>query len=68
LTNLVEKPEFATTVYLTFTPGVISSLSVEQVSELFSDYGDFYAYKDTDNSCFLEFFFVDPQTVPDRKP
>jgi len=34
---------------------------------MFIEFGDFYAYKDTENSCYFEFFFIDSQFVPDRK-
>jgi hypothetical protein len=34
---------------------------------MFTEYGDFYAYKDTSNTCFLEFFYIDPNFVPDQK-
>ena len=65
--EIMEKPEFAQTVYLTFKPDTINNLTVEKISQMFSDYGDFYAYKDTECSCFFEFFFVDQVTVPDKK-
>ena len=42
-------------------------MTAEAISDLFSEFGDFYAYKDTENSCFFEFFYIDPQQVPDRK-
>jgi hypothetical protein len=53
-------------VYLKFEPGFITDLSAEAVSSMFIDYGDFYAYKDTEDSCFFEFFFIDGTNVPDR--
>jgi hypothetical protein len=59
-------PEFAETAYLTFEPGFINDLSAETIASMFIDYGDFYAYKGTENSCFFEFFFVDGTHVPDQ--
>ena len=59
-------PEFPETVYLKFEPGFITEMSAEAVASMFIDYGDFYAYKDTENSCFFEFFFIDRTHVPDR--
>jgi hypothetical protein len=35
---------------------------------MFGDYGDFYLYKSTENTCFFEFFFIDTKFVPDKKP
>lgn len=67
MADLQERPEFLETVYLTFKPGFADNLSAEAISELFNEYGDFYAYKDKDNSCFFEFFYVDPTHLPDRK-
>jgi len=61
-----ENDEFPQTVYLVFEKGHISDWSAETVSELFADYGDFYAQKATEDSIFLEFFFVDPKAVPEK--
>ena len=61
-----QSPEFPETVYLEFEPGFVSDVSAETIASMFVDYGDFYAYKDKENSCFFEFFFVDPTHVPDR--
>ena len=41
-------------------------MSAETVACMFMDYGDFYVYKDTENSCFFEFFYIDAHHVPDR--
>lgn len=43
--------------------------SAEDISKMFADFGDFYIYKNADNqnSVWLEFFYVDPACVPDRK-
>lgn len=37
------------------------------ISKLFDSYGDFFVYKDSFTSIYLEFFFVDPQTIPSKK-
>lgn len=63
--QITEKAEFPETVYLEFEKGFISEWSAETVSELFADYGDFYAQKATEDTIFLEFFYVDPQSVPE---
>ncbi len=34
---------------------------------MFEKYGDFYLFKDTENSVFLEFFYLDKDNVPERK-
>ena len=41
-------------------------MSAETVASMFVDYGDFHVYKDTENSCFFEFFYIDAAHVPDR--
>ena len=41
-------------------------MSAETVASMFVDYGDFYVYKDTENSCVFEFFYIDAAHVPDR--
>lgn len=33
---------------------------------MFEDYGDFFLYKDTQNSIYMEFFFVDPKIIPSK--
>ena len=33
---------------------------------MFENYGDFFLYKDTQNSIYMEFFFVDPKTIPSK--
>jgi len=38
-----------------------------ELSKLFKEYGDFYLFKDTHSSVYLEFFFVDPLMVPSKK-
>lgn len=53
-------------MYLQFEEGFIAGLSAETVAHMFADFGDFYAYKDTESSCFFEFFMLDEQHVPER--
>ena len=57
--HLEENPEFIKVIHLTFEAGKIENWSVEQVSDLFAEYGDFFLSKDTRNSCFIEFFYFD---------
>lgn len=51
-----EKAEFPKAVHLTFAKGFVSDLPAEQIANLLSDFGDFFLYKDNENSCFVEFF------------
>ena len=37
------------------------------ISSMFESYGDFYVYKDSENSVYLEFFQIDKKAVPDGK-
>ena len=37
-----------------------------EISKLFEDYGDFYLYKDSYKSIYLEFFFIDPSMTPSK--
>ena len=59
--------EFPTTVHLTFEPGFIKSLTAETVASMFSEYGDYYLFKDTEDSVFMEFFFLDKAKVKDQQ-
>lgn len=61
-----ETPEFPQVVHLKFEPGFITSLAAETIASMFDKYGDFYLFKDSHNSAFLEFFFVDPKAVPEK--
>lgn len=62
----VENEEFPTTVHLTFEPGFIQALTAETVASMFSEYGDYYLFKDTLNSVFMEFFYLDKSKVKDQ--
>ena len=37
------------------------------ISKLFEGYGDFFLYKETHSSIYMEFFFIDPQMVPSKQ-
>ena len=58
-----EEREFPTTVHLQFQDGFINNMEAKEISQLFSAYGDFFLYKDTITSIFMEFFFIDPAMV-----
>lgn len=60
-----ETKEFPTTVHLTFEPGFIKPLTAETVASMFSEYGDYYLFKDTEDSVFMEIFFLDKTKVKD---
>jgi len=62
-----EQREFPTTIHLQFSDGFINNLEALEISKLFDAYGDFFLYKDSLTSIYLEFFFVDPQMVPSKK-
>ena len=62
----VDNEEFPTTVHLTFEPGFIHALTAETVSSMFSEYGDYYLFKDTLDSVFMEIFFLDKNKVKDQ--
>ena len=36
------------------------------ISKMFEQFGDFFVQKDTHNSVFLEFFYIDPEVVPSK--
>ena len=63
-----ERQEFPTSIYVKFKEGKIEKLEAGEISKMFDDYGDFYLFKDTLNSVFIEFFYIDPKLVVDRKP
>ena len=56
---------FAQTCHLTFAENVIENLPAGAISSMFEQYGDFYVYRDTPNSVYLEFFQIDKKAVPD---
>jgi hypothetical protein len=61
-----ENKEFPTTVHLTFEAGFIRALTAETVASMFNEYGDFYLFKDTMDSVFMEFFYLDKAKVKDQ--
>ena len=63
-----ERKEFPTSIYVKFQKGFIEKLEAGEVSKMFEQYGDFYMFKDTLDSVFIEFFYIDPKQVPDRNP
>ena len=63
-----ENSDFPSTVHITFEENVIENLPAGTISSMFEKFGDFYLFKDTKNSIFLEFFYVDKTAVPDRNP
>ena len=55
-----EMAEFPTSIFVKFTEGHVEKLEAGEISKMFEQYGDFYLFKDTHNSIFMEFFFIDP--------
>ena len=55
-----ETREFPTTIHIQFEDGFINDMEAMEISKLFDAYGDFFVYKDSQSSIYLEFFFVDP--------
>lgn len=66
--NESERSEFPTSIYVKFQEGEIDKMEAGEVSKKFEQYGDFYLFKDTQNSIYLEFFYFDQKVVPDRQP
>ena len=64
--NQAQSNEFPTTMHLQFEEGYIRDLEAKQVSKMFERFGDFYLQKDTHDSVYMEFFFIDPATVASR--
>lgn len=62
-----KKAEFSKAVHLTFKNSAIASQPADKIASLFSDYGDFFLFKDSENSVFLEFFELNPALVPDKE-
>lgn len=54
---------FNEVVHLTFKEDFAKNQTAEQISKLFDCYGDFYCQKDTDTSCFMEFFYFDKNYI-----
>ena len=59
--------EFADTLHVTFDMDFAKEISAETIASMFREYGDFQVQKDTINSCYIDFAFIDGQHVPDRK-
>lgn len=53
-------------MFLQFQDGFINNMEAQEISKLFEEYGDFYLYKDSMKSIYMEFFFVDPQMTPSK--
>lgn len=53
-------------MHLKFEDGFINAREATEISKLFESYGDFFLHKDTPTSIYLEFFFIDPVTIPSK--
>ena len=62
----MQDSDFPSTVHLTFSGNFIQNLPAGTISSMFEKFGDFYLFKDTHNSVYLEFFYVDKTAIPDR--
>ena len=40
---------------------------MNEIASKFTDFGDFNIVKDSGNSCYLEFYFIEPKKVPTQK-
>jgi len=67
LAKCLEKSDFPTTVHVKFMDDVINTKEATEISKMFESYGDFFLHKDTPSSAYLEFFFIDPATIPSMK-
>jgi hypothetical protein len=45
---------------------VTSEKPINQIAEIFSEFGDFNIFKETKNSCYLEFYYFEPTKVPSK--
>lgn len=54
-------------MHLQFEEGFIDEMEALDISKLFESYGDFFLYKETHSSIYMEFFFIDPQMVPSKQ-
>ena len=59
--------EFADAIHVTFEKEFAKDLSAETIAAMFREYGDFDIQKDTVDSCFIDFAFIDSKQIPDRK-
>ena len=57
---------FGDTAWLSFEKSIEQIGGIEQLAKLFEEYGDFNTFKDSDNSCFIEFFIYEPSKVQSK--
>ena len=60
----MENSDFPSTVHITFGDNFIENLPAGTISSMFEKFGDYYLFKDTPNSMFLEFSYIDKKAVP----
>ena len=63
-----EQPTYNLVVHLTFEEGFIENLPVQTISSMFEKFGDYYLQKDTKNSVYLEFYYIDGKQVQSKNP
>lgn len=50
-------------MHVIFKEDFAKTRSAEQIAKQFEDYGDFYCQKDTNTSCYMEFFYFDKNFI-----
>jgi hypothetical protein len=58
--------DFGDIAWLSFDKSIEQIGGIEQLAGLFEEYGDFNTFKDSDNSCYVEFFFYESSKVPTK--
>jgi len=43
-------------------------LSADAIAQMFADIGDYQVYKDTKNSCIINFFYIDKDVIAAKSP
>ncbi len=64
----VNDKNFGDIAWLSFEKSIEQMGGIEQLAKQFEEYGDFNTFKDSENSCFIEFFYyeqskVNPKTI-----
>ena len=59
--SLEKNPEFEDTLHIQFKNDV--DLSAKDIADIFNQFGDFVVYKDTKNSCFIDWQYIDKKHI-----
>lgn len=61
--QVAEDKDYSKVVLLHMQDGVANEM-IDKFSSRFSEFGDFNIYKDSQNSFIMEFYFLEPTTIP----